>query len=137
MDLIEKVFLLQNVDLLRGARSAQLALLGSIAQVVDADGGKLLIRRGEPTDALYVVIRGEVELQGVGEQTLRVTDGSPFGTWALIDEDPSLVEARTVRPTKLLRIQRRDFYDLLSDHPELGLDLLQGLARRVRTLVRA
>jgi ATP/ADP translocase/HEAT repeat protein len=136
MDLIEKVFLLQNVDLLRGARSAQLALLGSIAQVVDADGGKLLIRRGEPTDALYIVIRGEVELQGVGEQTLRVIDGSPFGTWALIDEDPSLVEARTVRPTRLLRIQRRDFYDLLSDHPELGLDLLQGLARRVRTLVR-
>jgi AAA family ATP:ADP antiporter len=137
MDLIEKVFLLQNVDLLGGARSAQLALLGSIAQVVNADGGKLLIRRGEPTDALYVVIRGEVELQGVGEQTLRVTDGSPFGTWALIDEDPSLVEARTVRPTRLLRIQRRDFYDLLADHPELGLDLLQGLARRVRTLVRA
>lgn len=137
MDLIEKVFLLQNVDLLRGARSAQLALLGSIAQVVDADGGKLLIRRGEPTDALYVVIRGEVELQGLGEQTLRVTDGSPFGTWALIDEDPSLVEARTVRPTRLLRIHRRDFYDLLSDQPELGLDLLRGLARRVRTLVRA
>jgi ATP/ADP translocase len=136
MDLIEKVFLLQNVDLLRGARSAQLALLGSIAQVVDADGDKLLIRRGEPTDALYIVIRGEVELQGVGEQTLRVTDGSPFGTWALIDEDPSLVEARTVRPTTLLRIQRRDFYDLLTDHAELGLDLLQGLARRVRSLVR-
>ncbi len=136
MDLIEKVFLLQNVDLLSGARSAQLALLGSIATVVNADSDKLLIRRGEPTDALYVVIRGEVELLGVGEQTLRVSDGSPFGTWALIDEDPSLVEAKTVRPTTLLRIQRRDFYDLLSDHPELGLDLLQGLARRVRTLVR-
>jgi HEAT repeat protein len=136
MDLIEKVFLLQNVDLLSGARSAQLALLGSIATVVNAAADKLLIRRGEPTDALYVVIRGEVELLGVGEQTLRVSDGSPFGTWALIDEDPSLVEARTVRPTTLLRIQRRDFYDLLSDHPELGLDLLQGLARRVRTLVR-
>ncbi|MGH7540778.1 MAG: cyclic nucleotide-binding domain-containing protein, partial [Gemmatimonadota bacterium] len=137
MDLIEKVFLLQEVDLLRGARSGQLALLGQIARVVEVDGNVVLIRQGEPTDALYVVIRGEVELRGVGEHVLRVGEGSPFGTWALIDEDPSLVEACTVEPTRLLKIRRVDFHDLLSDHPELGLDLLQGLARRVRTLVQA
>lgn len=136
MDLIEKVFLLQNVDLLRGARSGQLALLGQIARVVEVDADKVLIRRGEPTDALYVVIDGEVELEGVGGHTLTVSDGSPFGTWALIDEEPSLVEARTLCPTRLLRIRRVDFHDLLSDHAELGLDLLRGLARRVRTLAQ-
>ncbi len=133
MDLIEKVFLLQNVDLLSGARSGQLALLASIGRVVDAEDGEVLVRRGEPPDALYVVIRGEVELKGA-ERTLQATEGSAFGTWALIDEDPSLVEATAVEPAKLLKIRRGDFRDLLADNPELGLGLLQGLAKRVRTL---
>jgi len=135
MDLIEKVFLLQNVDLLSGVQSQQLALLASIAREVEADEDRVLIRKGEPTDALYIVIDGEVELAGVGEQSVRVSDGSPFGTWALIDREPSFVEARTTRRTRLLSIARPDFRDLLVDHPELGIDLLEGLARRVRTLV--
>lgn len=134
MDLIEKVFLLQNVDLLQGAGSAQLALLASIAEEVEADEGEVLLERGDPTDALYVVIRGRVVLHGVADQSLTVENGSPFGTWALIDDEPSLVEARAVESTRLLRISRRDFDDLLADYPELGLDLLQGLARRVRSL---
>ena len=135
MDLIEKVFLLQNVDLLQVAGSAQLALLAAIADEVEAAADEVLIAHGEPVGALFVVIRGEVQLGGVGGQSMIVSDGDPFGTWALIDDEASLVEARTTQPTRLLRITRGDFHDLLVDRPELGLDLLQGLARRVRALV--
>lgn len=135
MDLIEKVFLLQKIDLLHDARSAHLALLASIAEEVEADPGTVLIRQDEPTDALYLVIDGRVELEGVANQRLEATDGQAFGTWALIDEAPSLVTAGVLVPTRLLRITRTDFYDLLADHSELALGLLQGLARRVRTLV--
>ncbi|HUG42062.1 MAG TPA: Npt1/Npt2 family nucleotide transporter [Longimicrobiales bacterium] len=135
MDLIEKVFLLQKIDLLQDARSAHLALLASIAEDVDVDRGTVLIRQDEATDALYVVIEGEVELEGVGDQRMELAAGQAFGTWALIDEAPSLMTARTRTAARLLRITRADFYDLLADHSELALGLLQGLARRVRTLV--
>ncbi len=135
MNLIEKVFLLQQVDLLQDARSEDLALLASIAEEVDVESGALLIEQGEPTDALYVVIDGAVELKREGERVLTAQEGTPFGTWALIDESPSLVTARTAEASRLLRITRDDFYDLLADHGELTRDLLKGLARRVRTLV--
>ena len=134
MELIEKVFLLQRVDLLKDARSAHLALLASIAGEVGAEKGTVLIREGEPTEALYVVTRGEVELQGVGGRII-AGEGQAFGTWALIDEAPSLVEARTTEASRLLRVRREDFHDLVGDHPELAIGLLQGLARRIRTLV--
>jgi AAA family ATP:ADP antiporter len=137
MDLIEKVFLLQNVDLLQGVRSQQLALLASIAHVVDADADRALLSKDEPTDAMYVVISGDVALVGVGGQTIDLTEGAAFGTWALIDRDPSLLEARTVTDCRLLKIGRSDFHDLLVDYPELGLDLLQGLAKRLRSLATA
>ena len=135
MDLIEKVFLLQKIDLLQDARSAHLALLASIAEDVDVDRGTVLIRQDEPTDALYVMIEGDVVLEGVADQRIELGQGQAFGTWALIDEAPSLVTATARSDSRLLRITRADFHDLLADHSELALGLLQGLARRVRTLV--
>ncbi len=136
MDLIEKVFLLQNVDLLAGVRSQQLALFASIAKVQHVEADHVLIAKGEPTPAMYVVIQGTVAMGGL-DQTMTVTAGQAFGTWALIDDQPSLVEARAVEDTRVLRVLQVDFRDLLVDHPELGLDLLQGLARRVRGLATA
>ncbi len=137
MDLVQKVLLLQNIDLLEGTRSEQLALVASVAELVEAESGAVLVRRGEPPDATYVVVDGTVSL-GRGESVLKeATDGTPFGTWALVDEQPSLVEARATEATTLLRIGRRDFEHVLADNPELAQGLLQGLSRRVRELVQA
>ncbi len=135
MNLIEKVFLLQQVDLLHEARSEELATLASIAEEIEVDPGTLLLSQDEPTDALYVVISGAVELRRAGEQVMTAKDGTPFGTWALIDESPSLVSATALETSRLLRITREDFYDLLAEHNELVRGLLKGLARRVRKLV--
>jgi ATP:ADP antiporter, AAA family len=134
MELIEKVFLLQRVDLLRDAPGAHLALLASIAEEIDVPAGRELIAAGEATAAMYVVTRGEVVLEGAGEH-LRVGPEDAFGTWALIDEQPSPLAARTALPTRLLRITRSDFHDLLADHSELAIGMMQALARRMRSLV--
>ncbi len=135
MNLIEKVFLLQQVDLLSDARAEDLALLASIAEELDVKPGTVLLRQDEPTEAMYIVIHGAVELRRAGEQVLTAQDGSAFGTWALIDESPSLVAAKAVERSELLCITREDFYDLLAEHSELARGLLKGLARRVRALV--
>ncbi|UCC74859.1 MAG: cyclic nucleotide-binding domain-containing protein [Gemmatimonadota bacterium] len=136
MNLIEKVFLLQQVDLLSDARAEELAQLASIAEEIEVKPGSVLLRQDEPTEAMYVVIRGAVELRRADEQVLTAQEGTAFGTWALIDESPSVVEATVVKTSELLRITREDFYDLLADHRELVRGLLKGLARRVRSLVK-
>ncbi len=137
MELIEKVFLLQQLDLLHGATAQQLALLASIAEEVPVAAGTVVVRRGEPTDALLVVVEGSVELRIAGEQTIIAQHGTAFGTWALIDEAPSLVDARVLEPSRLLRITHGEFDELLADHHELSLGLLRGLARRVRALAES
>ena len=134
MDLVDKVFLLQGVDLLRDAPSAHLALLASIADEVQVDAGSSLVQRREPAGALFVVVEGRVRLDTPGGE-LFADAGNAFGTWALIDDAPSVMGATAAEPCRLLRIRRDDFHDLLTDHPELAIGMLQGLARRVRTLV--
>jgi ATP/ADP translocase len=135
MDMIERVFLLQRVDLLQGARSAHLALLASIAEEIDIEAGTELLEHGRPASAMFILVRGGIEVHGLGDHRTQLQDGSAFGTWALIDDAPSMISARTTEPSQVLRINRTDFFDLLEDTPELALGLLQGLARRVRTLV--
>lgn len=135
MDLIEKVLLLQQIDLLQGARSAHLSLLASIAHEQDIAEDHVLIRQDQPTVAMYVVVRGAVELRNADAQLMVLRDNQAFGTWALIDRSPSVLSARTLESTRVLCIERDDFDDLLNENPELALGLLQGLARRVRTLI--
>ena len=134
MELIEKVFLLQQVDLLRGARSAHVALLASVAEEMDVPADTVLIHAGHVTPALFVVIEGLVALSGVGEHLILGAEET-FGAWGLVDDQPSPLEARTRQHTRLLHVSREDFQDLLADHPEVALGILQGVARRMRTLV--
>jgi CRP-like cAMP-binding protein len=135
MEMIERVFLLQRVDLLQGTRSAHLALLAAIADPISVEPGTELLTRGQPVSAMFVVIRGAIELQDASDEQAVVEDGGAFGTWALIDDAPSMISARAAAQSDLLRINRSDFFDVLEDRPELAVGLLQGLARRVRTLV--
>ena len=136
VDPIEKIFLLQNVDVLREASTSLFALLASIAEEVEAEPGTVLLSRGEPPDALYVVVEGSVALDAGDGLVMTAEVGRPFGTWALIDQSPSIVTANVSEPTRLVRITRDDFHDLLADYPELATELLQGLARKVRALVQ-
>lgn len=135
MEIIERVFMLQRIDLLQGARSAHLALLAAIAEPIAVDEDDVLLERGRPVPAMFVVIRGAVELEDVTGHRTIVQDGGAFGTWALIDDANSMISARATERSDVLRIKRADFFDVLEDTPELAVGLLQGLARRVRTLV--
>lgn len=133
MDLVDKVFLLQRIDLLRDAQTDHLALLAAVADEVDAPTGVVLANAGEPAHALFVVVSGTVRLIGAG-LSLVAAAGEAFGTAALIDEAPATLDVVTAEPCRLLRIARDDFRDLLTDHPEIAITMLQGLGRRVRAL---
>jgi len=135
MDDIDKVLLLQRVDVFREARSDHLALLAGIAEEVDVDAGTVLLREDDVPNALHVVARGEVTLQVAAAPPLVAKPGEGFGALGLIGERPAMFTATVTRPATLLRISRSDLVDLLVDSPELAVALLRGLAHRVDTLL--
>jgi ATP:ADP antiporter, AAA family len=133
VEVVERVLLLQRIDVLADARSSHLALVAEVANELEVEADTVLIEPGQPPSGLFIVVSGEVTVTGAGGR-LSFTDGMAFGAWSLIDAMPSIVEARAVTRSRLLHVDREDFYDLLSDYPELAIGLLQGLARRVRAL---
>jgi CRP-like cAMP-binding protein len=79
---------------------------------------------------------GSVELSRSGETVDIAGPNSVLGAWALFDENDPLRPGATAREdTRLLRIGRDDFYELLSDNTEITAAVFSALTGRFRKLV--
>ncbi len=135
MEVIERVFLLQRVEIFADTPSHHLARIALLAKEVEADAGALLLRGTEKADAMYVVIDGELRGERPGRSTRSLGPGEAVGALAVLDDTPIGLDVRVVRKSRLLRLTRRDLRDLLHDHPDLAVSLLRGMATRLRWLV--
>ena len=57
-----------------------------------------------------------------------------FGTWALFDHEPRVLTATATEDSRLLRIDRNEFSDLLSDDVRIAQGIIRTVARRLRGL---
>lgn len=136
LNIVEKVIALEGVDLLRALTPEQLARIATIAQEVKFQPNQVVLDPAQPADALYVIVDGAVELSREAQPLTVARQNDVLGAWALFDEsDPMPVCARTVEHTRLLRIARDDFYDLLSDNSEITSAIFATLVKRFRKLV--
>jgi CRP-like cAMP-binding protein len=58
----------------------------------------------------------------------------PFGTWALFDDEPRVLTATALEDTRLLRIDRNEFNDLLSDDVRIAKGIIRTVTRKLREL---
>jgi CRP-like cAMP-binding protein len=136
LNIVEKVIALEGVDLLGSLTPEQLARIATIAHEVKFPPNRVVLEASKPVDALYVIVDGAVELIRNGEPLTVARRNDVLGAWALFDEsDPMPVTAKTVEDTRLLRISRDDFYDLLSDNSEITSSIFSTLVKRFRKLV--
>lgn len=135
MTVLEKVLLLQDVDLFSEVSPEQLARIALIAEEMTADADQVLLQEGEPSDAMYVIASGEVRLESGAKHISRAAAKETVGTWALLDNEPMVVTARVAETARVLRIDREDFYDLMADYPEITRSMFRALIRRIREVV--
>ncbi len=134
LTIIEKVLLLQQVDIFDNTSTEDLAHIAAITEQVDYQADTHIYKEGEIPDAMYIVISGRVQLHQQGKQVLVADARSAFGTWALLDDEPRVATATTLEASECLRIDREDFYDLLTDHTNITQGILKTLSKRLRNL---
>jgi CRP-like cAMP-binding protein len=135
LNIVEKVLILESVELFRNLKPEQLARIAIVASEVSLPPGKIVHDPAKPPDALFAVIEGAVELRRDGEALTVARENEVLGAWGLFDDEPVPIEARTIEDTRLLRISREDFYDVLADNPEITQALFSTLVKRFRKLV--
>lgn len=112
-----------------GLAPEDLARLGS----EDFAPGQLLMRQGDPSDRLFLLISGEVEVsedQGARRRMLhRLSAGQCVGELGLATGKPRSASVRALTPVETLTIAAEHFHDLLQRSA--------GLRDHVRTLQRS
>lgn len=135
LTIIEKVIVLQNIDVFAEVPTEQLSSLAAIAEEVSYSEGEDIFLANDSPDALYLVLIGRVRLHRNGKDIAVAEDKQTFGVWALFDDKPRMVTATADADSDLLRIDREDFIDLLADHVQIAEGVLKTIVKRLRSLV--
>ena len=101
--------------------------------------GEIIVMTGEPCRAVYLVAQGQVRIQRLspeGREYVLYTlgPGQSFNLEAAIDGGYTLATASALTDTELYAIPVDVFRQMLSEHPQVALALLEHLAKRVRRL---
>ncbi|HEY1588377.1 MAG TPA: ion transporter, partial [Rhodanobacter sp.] len=109
---VAKVPLFANLDATRIAGIARLLK----TQVVPEH--QVVVRRGEPADAMFFIMSGEVEVD-VLPHPVRLSKGQYFGEIALIKDTTRTATVTTLTECQLLALDVSDFRQLTAQHPDL------------------
>ena len=134
LTVVERVIFLQNVDVFTEVSTENLALVASIAQEIHCEKDEPVYKELDPSDAMYLVLDGAVRLHR-GEVEVTVAYGKEaFGTWSLFDDEVRVTSATCQTESRLLRIDKEEFIELLADNVEITRGVLKAVVRRLRSV---
>ena len=132
---VEKVLFLQDIDIFEFTSTEDLAHIAAITDEIEFKAEEIISQEGDIPDSMYMVIEGQVKLTRGGEEVMVAQEKDVFGTWALFDDEPLVVTATTLKATRVLRIDKEDFIDLLADYVAITQSILKTMAKRLRKLM--
>ena len=122
---------LERTPLFAGLDRGHLDEVLSVGRRVSYQPGQAIVERGDPGDAMYIVVGGAAEVD-VGGRFHRLERGDFFGEMAVLAGKPREATVKAVEPLEALRIPADEFQVFLSTNPEIALGMLKSLVERLR-----
>ena len=121
--------------LLRDLDPASLAKLAERMEVQFVPAGTVVIRQGDPGDALFVVVNGRLRVsvrrEGSDFAIAEVGRGELIGEMALLSDDPRSATVAAIRDSQMLRLSKSDFLFLVKKRPGVLLGISRLVIRRL------
>lgn len=131
--------LLSRVPLFEGLSKSHLARLASLAEDSSYNAGRVIVRRGDPGKAFYVIVDGQAKVVKGKITSARAEailgPGEFFGELALLDGEPRAASVVAATALETIRIERAAFRTMLREEPDIAIRLLEGMARRTRKIL--
>jgi len=106
--------------------------------IIQLEAGKVLMSEGDPVESFYVLLTGEMRAsRNYGNQTILmgiVKPGMWFGELPLLLDSPTLATIRALKPCRLFRLGKNDFWPMLSACPSVASQIFRTMATRVRNI---
>jgi len=122
----EKIVILEYVPLFAGLSAGEARHIADVARTVQLNAGASLFATSA-TPAIWIVLSGEIVLEGADSVPQAAAAGSVVGALATLSGRALGCAARVVKEGVALRIDREDLFDLLGERPALLPQLLRGV----------
>lgn len=120
---------LRHIALFMDLDDAELVRVFRRFDAIDYPAGTVLIREGDDTDCLYVIVEGDVRISRGDRQVTTLTRGAHFGEMGLLNQRPRSATVTTTSPVHALILERARFNDVLREDTTLAAKLLYKLAQ--------
>lgn len=122
---------LERVPFFSGLEADDLGNILRVGRPVSFEAGQTVVERGDPGDAMYIVLAGVAEVD-VGGRSHKLKDGDFFGEMAVIAGKKRMATVRAVEPVQALRIPADAFQAFLLEHPQVALTMMKSMVERLR-----
>lgn len=125
----QSLITLRHIVLFKDLADSEIVRLFSRFKDVGFEDGDVVIREGEDTDPMYVIVEGEVRVEVGGKAVATLGRGAHVGEMSLLSRHPRSATVIATASTKMLMLQREDFNRLLREDTALAAKLLYTLAQ--------
>src|SRR5262245_5793208 len=118
----------------------QRSRIGDLMTIRRFDAGTTILRQGSSAVTLYLLLDGEVTVSREPEEGGRpvtlatLKPGEVFGEMAVLDDDTRSSSITATTPSRCALLSRWELLQELRRHPDLALELIRLLARRIRMM---
>jgi len=111
--------------------------LGRIAKTIrtrNFKAGDTIFKEGEEGVGFFIVSKGKVEVSRGGTSLATHGPDGFFGEMALLDNHRRSATVKAAEDTECLAIMRSDFLAEVRNNPDLAIEILAVMSKRIRDL---
>ncbi|GJL83203.1 MAG: transcriptional regulator [marine bacterium B5-7] len=141
MDVFQEAERLQQIPMFNKLDAAKLKLLAFTSDAITWRDGEVLCRINEPSDTVFVILEGDVDILGQvdGKEVVLFTKGKDemVGEMAVLSNSPRSATLRAKGTVKTLNISNDAFLRLITENPTVALSVMKQLSDKLALSTRA
>ena len=134
---MEKIELLQSVSIFWDLDKDDLGHIANKMVAKHFENGNYIFLEDSEGEQCFFVLEGSVKVTRLSKDGREVilamlNEGDFFGAMSLLDGESRSANVIALEKTKVLTLDRNDFIAVVNDYPQIAVQLLKELARRLR-----
>ncbi|MCH8325813.1 MAG: Crp/Fnr family transcriptional regulator [Bacteroidetes bacterium] len=129
--------ILRNVPIFSSLNDETLLQIDQVCIKKNYQKGTIILFEHDEGNAFFFIVKGEVKISRESDDGREVIlsllqDADVFGEMSLLDGLPRSANVTAMEDTELYMIKREDFLELLNNHPDVSIALLEEITHRLR-----
>ncbi|NET46252.1 Crp/Fnr family transcriptional regulator [Okeania sp. SIO2B3] len=131
---VERLLFIRAVPIFRELRDDFLVRLASVMDELSFPNSHSIFTEGQEGRSLYIVVSGKVRVHLADRELARLEQGACFGEMSLFDAEPRSASVTTLEICECLMLTQMQLYDAIDETPDIAINIIRLLSRRIREL---